>query len=83
MIKNKAIELSKCEDFIASKGWLDKFKVRYNLDIVKENNRSIQAHSSTYSVNTSIERDYTYDFTKSNPGTESHDILSQEYNLIK
>ena len=41
MIKNKAIELSKCSDFIASKGWLDKFKVRYNLDIVKEGNRSI------------------------------------------
>ena len=24
------------KDFIASKGWLDKFKVRYNLDIDKE-----------------------------------------------
>jgi hypothetical protein len=40
MVKNKAIELSKCRDFIASKGWLDKFKVRYNLDIVKEGNKT-------------------------------------------
>ena len=30
------MELSDCKDFIASKGWLDKFKVRYNLDIEKE-----------------------------------------------
>ena len=36
MVKNKAISLSKCRDFIASKGWLDKFKVRYKLDIAKE-----------------------------------------------
>ena len=40
MVKNKAIELSKCNDFIASKGWLDKFKVRYHLDIVKEGNKT-------------------------------------------
>lgn len=36
MVKEKAKELSKCEDFIASKGWLDKFKVRYALEIEKE-----------------------------------------------
>ena len=28
--------MSKCKDFIASKGWLDKFKVRYGLEIEKE-----------------------------------------------
>lgn len=36
MIKEKAMELTNCQDFIASKGWLDKFKVRYNLEISKE-----------------------------------------------
>jgi len=30
------MELSKCGDFIASKGWLDKFKIRFNLEIEKE-----------------------------------------------
>lgn len=36
MVKEKAKQLSKCKDFIASKGWLDKFKVRYGLEIEKE-----------------------------------------------
>lgn len=36
MIKERAIKLTTCKDFIASKGWLDKFKIRYNLDISKE-----------------------------------------------
>lgn len=33
MIKRKAKELTNHSDFIASKGWLDKFKQRYNLKI--------------------------------------------------
>eukprot|EP00347_Sterkiella_histriomuscorum_P021967 403332147 len=36
MIKDKAITLTSCKDFIASKGWLDKFKIRYQLEISKE-----------------------------------------------
>jgi hypothetical protein len=36
MIKEKAINITSCQDFIASKGWLDKFKIRYKLDISKE-----------------------------------------------
>ena len=39
MVKDKAMELTNCNDFIASKGWLDKFKVRYNLEISKECSR--------------------------------------------
>lgn len=30
-LKKKAIDLTTNKDFIASKGWLDKFKVRYGL----------------------------------------------------
>lgn len=33
MIKDKAIEYSNCDDFFASKGWLDKFKARYSLNL--------------------------------------------------
>ena len=40
MIKDKAIQLSTCGDFIASKGWLDKFKIRYRLEIAKESTTS-------------------------------------------
>lgn len=36
MIKVMAKQLTQCRDFIASKGWLDKFKVRYSLEIAKE-----------------------------------------------
>lgn len=36
MIKDRAIKLTTCKDFIASKGWLDKFKIRYKLEITKE-----------------------------------------------
>ena len=35
MIKQKALELSNCEEFMASKGWFDKFKIRYFLKIDK------------------------------------------------
>lgn len=38
MIKDKALELRSSPDFIASKGWLDKFKIRYRLEISKEAN---------------------------------------------
>lgn len=37
-VKEMAIQMSSCGDFIASKGWLDKFKVRFRLEICKETN---------------------------------------------
>lgn len=33
MVKDMAISLTSCDDFIASKGWLDKFKQRYELEL--------------------------------------------------
>lgn len=52
MIKDKAIQLRSCKDFIASKGWLDKFKIRYNLEISKEsaNHPSGHTHGSSGGV---------------------------------
>ena len=44
MIKEKAIQLTTCRDFIASKGWLDKFKIRYRLDIAKESSTAQQSN---------------------------------------
>ena len=37
MIKLKALEFKKCKEFCASKGWLEKFRKKYNLEIMKEN----------------------------------------------
>ena len=63
MVKDKAKLLSKCPDFIASKGWLDKFKIRFRLDIAKELGKSSvdyqgkpQMIGSTYSSLTSSEQ---------------------------
>lgn len=57
MIKEKAMELTNCSDFIASKGWLDKFKVRYSLEISKESNKDgIRRKGSVHHFRKSKER---------------------------
>lgn len=33
MIKQKALEITKFRDFIASKGWLEKFRKKYKLQL--------------------------------------------------
>ena len=42
MIKNKALELTILKDFNASKGWLEKIKKKYNLQIVRSLSSKIQ-----------------------------------------
>ena len=36
MVKKKALEFRTCGDFIASKGWLEKFKKKFKIVIHKE-----------------------------------------------
>lgn len=36
MIKKKALEITKFKDFIASKGWLEKFKRKFKLELSRE-----------------------------------------------
>jgi len=36
MIKQKALEFTGTKDFYASKGWLEKYRKKYNLYIAKE-----------------------------------------------
>lgn len=51
MIKDKALELRSSPDFIASKGWLDKFKIRYRLEISKESCSGLGSSSNGMSLN--------------------------------
>ena len=36
LIKKKALDFSLCKEFSASKGWLEKFKKKYKLEISRE-----------------------------------------------
>lgn len=36
VLKNKALQFSKFDDFVASKDWLNKFKRKYNVETIKE-----------------------------------------------
>ena len=40
--KNKASDLSKCKEFKASKGWLEKLKKKYGLVLAKSKNKSTE-----------------------------------------
>ena len=42
MIRDKAVEISKDKDFLASKGWLEKFKRKFNIKIVNNKNRKFR-----------------------------------------
>ena len=41
MIKSKALELTKLKDFNASKGWLEKIKKKYNLQISRPSSHNL------------------------------------------
>ncbi len=37
MVKKMALEYKTCSDFIASKGWLEKFRKKHHLKLTREN----------------------------------------------
>lgn len=42
MIRDKAVEISEDKDFLASKGWLEKFKKKFNIRIVTHKNKNFK-----------------------------------------
>jgi hypothetical protein len=42
MIRDKAVEISMDKDFLASKGWLEKFKRKFDIKIVNNKNRKFK-----------------------------------------
>ena len=49
IFKSKAIELSSVPEFLASKGWLDKFKKRYKIKLYKDTNTHHYSNSKAMS----------------------------------
>jgi hypothetical protein len=71
MIRDKAMKISKDKDFLASKGWLEKFKKKYNIQI--ESNR-----------NKKIKRSIFYDkINHNNKNPEEKGKIDYEINIIK
>ena len=44
MIRNKAMELSLDKEFLASKGWLEKFKRKFNINIISSKNKKFKKY---------------------------------------
>ena len=42
MIRDKAMEISEDKEFLASKGWLEKFKKKFNIKIVTHKNKNFK-----------------------------------------
>ena len=42
MIRDKAVEISEDKEFLASKGWLEKFKKKFNIRIVTHKNKNLK-----------------------------------------
>ena len=70
MIKKKALEITKFKDFIASKGWLEKFKRKYKLELSRETKNENNTSNVIFnSVNTKK--------TNQNSQTSSHENIKQ------
>ena len=71
MIRDKAMKISKDKDFLASKGWLEKFKKKYNIKI--DHNR-----------NKKFKRSFFYDkLYHNNKNPEEKTKIDYEINIIK
>lgn len=52
MVKQKALQITKFSDFIASKGWLEKFKRKFKLELSRENKIETHKNSLPLSIST-------------------------------
>jgi hypothetical protein len=45
MIKQMALDITKHRDFLASKGWMEKFKLKYNLKLSRSKTKLVLKNS--------------------------------------
>ena len=72
-----AIKMSTCGDFIASKGWLDKFKVRYRLDIHKEQTTGLSNCGQSSVSGSGVGSRVKDDMSSEEPPEETGDSYSE------
>ena len=90
MIRDKAMEISEDKEFLASKGWLEKFKKKFNIKIVTHKNKnfkkiiSLKEKINKYKENDIKEKDISKDVndntSKEEKGEESEDENSKSEN---
>lgn len=60
MIKQKALAITKFGDFIASKGWLEKFKRKFKLELSREN-KNDNLNSSHITISTIVNTPFKHE----------------------
>jgi hypothetical protein len=89
MIRDKAVEISKDKDFLASKGWLEKFKKKNGIQIIN-NKRLRKSYSGdmdnntiNYTINNSINNTEYYCWNEKEKEKEKEtDKMEYEINII-
>ena len=81
MIRDKAVEISNDKDFLASKGWLEKFKKKNGIKIF--NNKRSRKYDNLDNENNSINNSITFTFNNNRNGNETREEKDDyEINII-
>ena len=77
MIRDKAVKISKDKDFLASKGWLEKFKKKFNIQIHTNRNKRFKK-KAILDITSNINNN-----PKTSKSMEENSKMSYEINIIK
>ena len=77
MIRDKAVKISKDKDFLASKGWLEKFKKKFNIQIHTNRNKRFKK-KAILDITSTINNN-----PKKSKSMEENSKMSYEINIIK
>ena len=76
MIKQQALSITKFSDFIASKGWLEKFKRKFKLELSRENKIDVKKKIASKVVQTKQEMPTKNPAIIPNPNQEAPSIAT-------
>ena len=79
MIRDKAVEISNDKDFLASKGWLEKFKKKNGIQIF--NNKRSRKYESLENENNSINNSINFTFNNNNRSNTERREDKEDYEI--